>query len=93
MPIAQLRGIHQKPEIAEIAGQQHSGFTGVCGPVNRPILLGKICWARDAQVVCDQPNLAELSAELRQTIGSFAFEVAPRFFLGVGAGRKLKQPL
>ena len=75
--------MHQKPEVAVIASEQHIGFAGVGSSVNRPVFLGKISRTGDGGVVGHQPNLAELMTELRQAIGSFAFEVADQS----GSGR------
>ena len=77
-PVRQLRGIHQLAEVAVIAGEQHMGLTGMGGPVDRPVFLGKISWTGDGGVVCDKPDRIQLMAELSQAIGSFAFEIAPR---------------
>jgi hypothetical protein len=56
--------MHQKPEVAVIASEQHIGFAGVGSSVNRTILLGKISRTGDRGVVGHQSNLAELMTEL-----------------------------
>jgi len=61
-------------------------------PIDRLAILGKISWAGDGGVVCDKPNRAQLKVELRQAIGSLAFEVAPRLLSRVGTVRQLKEP-
>jgi len=63
--IGKLRCIHQKPEVAVIAGEQHMGLAGKGAPVDRPVFLGKISWTEDGGVVGNQPNPAPLMAEFR----------------------------
>ena len=75
-----------------IAGEHHIGLAGMGSPVDRPVFLGKISRAGDGEVVCDKPDRAQLMAELRLAIGSLAFEIAPRLFPRIGAGRELKEP-
>ena len=44
--IRALRCIHQKPEIAQVAGQQDIGLTADGGSEDGPVFLGQVSWAR-----------------------------------------------
>lgn len=69
-PIGQRRGVHQKPEIAAITGQQYVRFASVGSSVERPVFLGKISWAWDGGIVRHQPDRTQLLSELRQRSGA-----------------------